>query len=103
MSSVVDVIRFLMAAGVSDWFLALINAAMPAACGDAADVPKNGLKPGVRVVTPSAAAISGLISSCPPLVPKRKLPGVIAVPFGAKKIRRGPSELKISVGFLTPP
>src|SRR6266496_1107956 len=37
------------------------RAAMAAACGAAADVPKNGLKPGIAAedVTPSAAVMSG--------------------------------------------
>src|SRR4051794_2433843 len=80
-----------------------MSAAMAAACGEAADVPKNGLKPGVRVLTASAAAISGLINTVPPLVANRKLPGVKAAPAALKNIRRGPSELKISVGFRAPP
>jgi hypothetical protein len=52
-----------------------------------------GRKPGVEVVTQSAAVKSGFWRSCPPLVPKRTLPGVIALPSGLKKILRGPSEL----------
>src|SRR5215510_7068505 len=102
-SSAVDVIASLMASPDNDRFFDLISAAMPAACGAAAEVPKNGLKPDVRVVTPSAAAISGLTNVVPPLVANRKLPGVIAVPFALKNIFRGPSELKTSVGFREPP
>ena len=35
------------------------SAAMPAACGAAAEVPKNGSKSSTDVVTPSAAVMSG--------------------------------------------
>src|SRR5437764_5587844 len=78
------------------------SAAIPATCGAAADVPKNGKNPGVLQLTPSAPAISGFINVTPPLVANRKLPGVIGVPSGAKKILRGPSELKFSFGFAAP-
>lgn len=40
-------------------FTDLISAAIAPACGAAAEVPKNGLKPGAAVLTPSAAVISG--------------------------------------------
>jgi hypothetical protein len=68
--------------------------AIAAACGAAADVPKNGLKPGVAVLTPSAAVTSGFCRIAPPL--EEKFPAVIGVPSAWKKIRRGPSELKVS-------
>src|ERR1700730_16961699 len=55
MSSAVEVMASLICAGVRDGFADLIRAAIPAAWGAAAEVPKNGLKPDVRVVTPSAA------------------------------------------------
>jgi hypothetical protein len=45
-------------------------------------------------VTPSAAATSGLRRSSPPV--DVKFPGVIGVPSGRKKTRRGPSEVKVS-------
>src|SRR5262245_6719074 len=75
---------------------------MAAAWGAAAEVPKNGRKPGVFANTASAAVTSGFCSVVPPLVAKRTLPGVIGVPFGLKKIFRGPSELKISIGLAKP-
>src|SRR5215212_8925852 len=75
---------------------------MAAACGDAAEVPKNGRNPGVLVNTPSAAVRSGFCKVVPPLVPNRKLPGVIGEPSGLKKILRGPSELNTSVGLANP-
>ena len=53
-----------------------------AAVGAAADVPQNGMNPGVVVVPQSAAAMSTLFRVVPPLVPNRKLPGVMAVPLG---------------------
>ena len=56
------------------------SAAIAAACGAAADVPKNGAKSGTLVVTPSAAVMSGLRRSSPPV--DVKLPGVFAVPLG---------------------
>ncbi len=79
------------------------RAAMAAAWGAAAEVPKNGLKPGIAAeeVTPSAAVMSGFWRTVPPV--DEKFPGVIGVPPGVKNIRRGPSELKVSTGFVTPP
>src|SRR6266705_1327642 len=82
---------------------ALTRAAMAATCGAAADVPKNGRNPGVLALTPSAAVTSGFCRVVPPLVPNRRFPGVMAVPFGLKKILRGPSELKGSTGLAAPP
>src|SRR2546425_10965178 len=82
-STAVEVKIVLICATVRDGFADLINAAMAPACGAAAEVPKNGFKPlllGNVVETPSAAVTSGLLRTVPPLVPKRKLPGVIAVP-----------------------
>jgi len=52
-------------------------AAMPAACGAAAEVPKNGLKPGVAVWIPSDARNSGFRRTRPPVVVKSF--GVIGV------------------------
>src|ERR1044072_8339227 len=77
------------------------SAAIAAACGAAADVPKNELNPGTEVSTPSAAVMSGLARTAPPV--ELKLPGVMAVPFALKKTRRGPSELKVSTGLVEPP
>src|SRR5262245_7143421 len=75
---------------------ALINAAIAAACGAAAEVPKNGeaKKPTPVTETPSAAVKSGFWSTRPPV--EEKFPGVNAVLLARKKIRRGPSELKVS-------
>ncbi len=50
-----------------------------AACGAAAEVPKNEVKPVTEVATPSAAVMSGLLKICPPV--EETFPGVIAVPF----------------------
>lgn len=58
-----------------------IKPEMAAAWGAAADVPKKVLNPGVEVLTPSAAAISGFWRSLPPV--ERKLPGVTGVPSGS--------------------
>ena len=80
----------------------LTRAAIPAAWGAAAEVPKKGRKPGVLVKTPSAAVMSGFWRVVPPLVEKRSFPGVISVPSGLKKILRGPSELKVSTGLAAP-
>jgi len=55
-------------AGVSAGTAALTSAAIAAACGAAAEVPKNGFRPeppGSVVVTPSAAAMSGLARDTP--------------------------------------
>src|SRR5262245_29978520 len=54
--------------------------AIAAACGAAADVPKNGSKgvPVRLVVTPSAAVTSGFCSTTPPL--DDTFPGVSAAP-----------------------
>ena len=68
-----------------------ISAAIAAACGAAAEVPLNGPNPGVAVDTPSAAAISGVSSTFPPVA--EKSPGVTAVPSASKNMRRGPFEL----------
>src|SRR4029453_4380017 len=56
------------------------RAATPAAWGAAAEVPGNGAKPGTSVLTPSAAAISGLRRSLPPV--EERLLGVMAEPSG---------------------
>src|SRR2546425_1545150 len=82
-STAVEVKIVLICAAVNDGFADLINPAIAPACGAAAEVPKNGFKPpgGKVVETPSAAVTSGLLRTVPPLVPKRKLPGVISLPF----------------------
>src|SRR5512135_1814795 len=74
------------------------NAAIAAACGAAAEVPKKVLKPGAAQLTPSAAVRSGFCASAPPV--DEKFPGVIGVLSGLKKWRRGPSELKVSTTVL---
>src|SRR5262245_11207947 len=101
-SSAVAAMAFSTCAGVQVGRTDRTSAAMPAACGAAADVPKNGRNPGVFALVPSAAVMSGLARVIPPLVPNRKLPGVIGEPLGLKKILRGPSELKASIGFAAP-
>src|SRR5205823_5784457 len=58
LSSAVDIRICLIAAGVRLALRESITAAIAAACGAAADVPKTGAKPGVAVVTPSAAVMS---------------------------------------------
>ena len=58
------------------------SAAMAAAVGAAAEVPQKGLNPGTADSPQSAAVKSTLGSVAPPFVLKRKLLGVIAVPFG---------------------
>ena len=82
MSSAVVFMAARTCARVSAGLLPLISAAMAAAVGAAAEVPQNGMKPGVEVDPQSAAAMSTLFSVVPPLVPNRKLPGVMAVPLG---------------------
>ncbi len=57
-----------------------ISAAIAAACGADAEVPKNGSKPGTEVLTPSAAVMSGFCRTNPPV--EVRLPGVISVPSG---------------------
>ncbi len=63
---------------VAAGFVSSSSAAMAAACGAAADVPQNVAKPGVSVVTQSAAAMSGLSRTSPPVA--SRFPGVMAVP-----------------------
>ena len=48
------------------------NAAIAAVCGAEADVPKNGLNPGVAVDTPSAPVTSGFGRTVPPVDEKFK-------------------------------
>src|SRR4051794_35120179 len=72
----------------------ITSAAIPAACGADADVPKNGENPSTEVLTPSAAAKSGFCRTTPPV--ELKFPGVGGTPFGRKNTRRGPSEVKRS-------
>src|SRR2546425_10631880 len=83
-------------AAVSDGFADFTSAAIAAACGAAADVPKNvvGNPPTPVTLTPSAAVMSGFWRTRPPF--EEKLPAVYGVPFAWKKIRRGPSELNVS-------
>src|SRR5262249_14698144 len=92
---------FTMFAAVNDGWADQMRAAMAAAVGAAAEVPaKPGplgqlgmLNPGTADCPQSAAVRSTLGRVKPPFVPKRKFPGVSAVPLGWKKILRGPSEL----------
>src|SRR5436190_8210301 len=100
MSIAVEVMAADTWAAVMARFLDFTRPAIAAACGAAAEVPKNEVNPGTLVLTPSAAVISGLASTKPPLEPT--LPGVIAVPFPLKKRRRKPSELKVSTLWLAP-
>jgi len=60
------------------------SAAMAAAVGAAAEVPQNGLNSGSGTADwPQSAAVKSTLGSVvPPFVLKRKLLGVIAVPFG---------------------
>ena len=62
--------------------IALVIFLVAAAVGAAADVPRNAVNPGVDVEPLSPAARSTLLSVTPPPVPKRTLPGVMAVPLG---------------------
>src|SRR5262245_12703941 len=84
---------------LSEEFADFTRAAIAAACGAAADVPKKkvGNPPAPVTETPSAAVRSGLFRSCPP--EEVKLPGVNGVPSPAKKMRRGPSELNHSTAL----
>src|ERR1035437_4764761 len=75
------VIWALLKAGFAD----LINAAMAAAVGAAAEVPQKGFSPpfsGSIVEPQSDAARSTLAKVVPPLVANRTFPGVMAVPLG---------------------
>ena len=101
MSMAVDVNAVRSCAVVSPGLAAFSKAAMAAACGAAADVPQNGLNPGVEVITQSAAAMSGFCRTVPPV--DEKSPGVIAVPLAKKNTCRSPSELYVSTGLLAPP
>src|SRR6266853_437628 len=69
-------------AGVSEGFADFRTAAIAPAFGAAADVPKNtgSGKVSSAIVTPSAAVISGLLRTTPPLLLKSTLPGVTAEP-----------------------
>ena len=75
-------IALITCAGVRKVSADMSRAAMAAAVGAAAEVPQKGLNPGTADWPQSAAVKSTLDSVVPPLVPKRTLPGVIAVPFG---------------------
>src|SRR5215475_14720202 len=102
MSIALTVNAMRICAGVKDGFADLSKPAIAAACGAAAEVPKNGLgnPPTPVMETPSAAVISGFWRRRPPVA--RKSPGVIGVPSAWKKTRRGPSELKVSTTFDGP-
>ena len=81
MSRALPVIAVRRAAGVTlsgPPAASTINAAIAAACGAAAEVPWKSAKPGVEVLTPSAAVTSGFCSTRPPV--DEKFPGVIAAP-----------------------
>src|SRR5258706_14899516 len=97
MSSAAPVIAARNCADVQPGKACFTSAAIAAACGAAADVPKNGLKSGAEVDTPSAAVMSGLLSTTPPVAVKLPAgaPGS-RLPAESKKTRRGPSELKNS-------
>src|SRR5258708_491464 len=96
MSSAVLVRIERISAAVKDGFADFTSAAIAAACGAAAEVPKNGLgnPPTPVTLTPSAAVMSGFCSTWPPV--EDTFPGVIGVPSAPKKMRRGPSELNVS-------
>jgi len=68
--------------GVSEGFADITRAAMAAAVGAAAEVPQKGLNPDTADSPQSAAVRSTLDSVVPPLVLKRKLPGVMPLPSG---------------------
>ncbi len=87
MSIAVETRASLTSAGFSVGLPDRIRPAIAAAFGAAADVPKNGAKPGTDVVTPSAAVRSGFCRV-----------SAKGVPSGAKNVLRGPSEVKRS-GF----
>src|SRR3954452_10454499 len=96
MSMAVAVISVRICAGVNAGLADLRSPAIAAACGAAADVPKNddGKPPAPVTLTPSAAVMSGFCRTTPPL--DDELPAVYGEPFAAKNTRRGPSELKVS-------
>jgi hypothetical protein len=89
----------LICAAVSDGRADFNKAAIAAACGAAAEVPKKGEPnpPTPVTFTPSAAVTSGFCNNEPPV--DRKFPGVTAELSALKKIRRGPSELNVSTVF----
>ena len=95
MSKDVDFILAKICALLSPGALDLINAAIAAELGAAAEVPQKGVKPGVVVVSQSAAAISGFCSNVPPTQENRTQPGVMAVVAGTglRNSFLGPSEL----------
>src|SRR6266567_2969549 len=100
MSSAVLVKVVRIWACVKAGFADLTSAATEAALGAAADVPKNGFNPnpaGSVVVMPSAAVMSGLLRTVPPV--EEKFPGVMGDPSALKMMRRGPSEVNSSTLF----
>ena len=86
MSIAVLVSTVFICAGVKAGLAALINEAIAAACGAAADVPKNGLgnPPAPETDTPSAAVMSGFCKIVPPV--DETSPGVIGVLLPLKKM-----------------
>jgi hypothetical protein len=78
MSRAVDLNTVRICAGPSNGLADFTKAAIAAACGAAADVPGNGLNPGLDVVTRSAAAMSGFWRRIPPV--DEKFPGVMGLP-----------------------
>src|SRR5829696_2460284 len=86
--------------GVSDGLADLSRAAIAAACGAAAEVPRNEMpKPPAPVTdTPSAAVRSGFWRLMPPAA--RTLPGVNGVPSARKKSLRGPSDENASTWLV---
>jgi hypothetical protein len=79
MSRADEIRAVLTCAGVGVGLEERSNPAMAAACGAAADVPKNGLKVGAAHDTPSPAATSGFWRINPPVA--ETSPGVIGVLF----------------------
>ena len=78
MSIAVVFMTDLISAGVIEGANDFKSAAIAAACGAAAEVPKNGLNPETEVLTPSAAEMSGFCLNAPPV--EETFPGVIVVP-----------------------
>ena len=98
LGSAVFIIRCMRIAGDIVGFFDSIRAAIAAAWGAAAEVPKNGLKFRVATDTPSAAARSASSNTAG----GGKLPALL-LSVGLKKILLGPSELKGSTGLVEPP
>src|SRR4051812_23004853 len=100
MSTAVAVNNVRICAAVNAGLADLSRPAIAAACGAAADVPKNddGNPPTPVTLTPSAAVMSGFCRSTPPV--EERFPAVYGEPSAAKNTRRGPSELKVSTTLV---